>query len=135
MERDHLAGTKRQSHDDAEQYANPKRRGDGAGRVFANQVLRVLVLPAELVGPLFLRARTLEGVMEDGLGAQGAFVAVNNRVSQSVPHLHVHVVPRTRGDGLKGFFWPRTRYASDDDAQDMAARLAASYGEIAAATD
>jgi histidine triad (HIT) family protein len=65
--------------------------------------------------------------MEDELGAGGSFVAVNNRVSQSVPHLHVHVVPRTKGDGLRGFFWPRTRYENDDAAAEMAARLAAGY--------
>jgi histidine triad (HIT) family protein len=61
--------------------------------------------------------------MPAALGAQGSFVAVNNVVSQSVPHLHVHVVPRTKGDGLRGFFWPRTRYASDDEAEDYARRL------------
>ena len=59
------------------------------------------------------------------LGAQGSFVAMNNVVSQSVPHLHVHVVPRTKGDGLRGFFWPRTRYADDAEAQSYAERLAA----------
>ena len=88
-------------------------------------------LPAELVGPLFLRARTLQTVVEEGMGAQGAFVAVNNRVSQSVPHLHVHVVPRTKGDGLRGFFWPRTKYPSEADAAATAARLAVSYDELA----
>jgi len=88
-------------------------------------------LPTELVGPLFLRARTLQSVMEQATGAQGAFVAVNNRVSQSVPHLHVHVVPRTKGDGLRGFFWPRTKYASDAEAADTAFRLAASYDQLA----
>ena len=60
-----------------------------------------------------------------GLGAQGSFVAVNTVVSQSVPHLHVHVVPRTKGDGLRGFFWPRTTYASDQEAQEYAARVSA----------
>ena len=87
-------------------------------------------LPPEMVGPLFMRARTLQSVMETAMGAQGAFVAVNNRVSQSVPHLHVHVVPRTKGDGLRGFFWPRTKYESDDEAAATAARLAASYDEL-----
>jgi histidine triad (HIT) family protein len=62
--------------------------------------------------------------METVLGAQGSFVAINNRVSQSVPHLHIHVVPRTKGDGLRGFFWPRTKYASDDEAAAVARRLA-----------
>ena len=61
--------------------------------------------------------------MVDVLGAQGSFVAMNNTVSQSVPHLHVHVVPRTKGDGLRGFFWPRTEYDSDEHAADVAARL------------
>lgn len=80
-------------------------------------------LPAELVTPLFGRARQLASAMEDALGAAGSFVALNNRISQSVPHLHVHVVPRNRGDGLRGFFWPRTRYADADDAAAVAARL------------
>ena len=71
-------------------------------------------LPADLVGPLFSRVQRLARAMEDGLGAAGSFVACNNRVSQSVPHLHVHVVPRNRKDGLRGFFWPRRRY--DDEA-------------------
>ena len=61
--------------------------------------------------------------MGPALGAEGSFVAINNVVSQSVPHLHVHVVPRTKGDGLRGFFWPRTRYAAGE-AEDYAARLA-----------
>ncbi len=59
------------------------------------------------------------------MGAQGTFVALNNRVSQSVPHLHVHVVPRTKGDGLRGFFWPRGRYADDAEAETVAARIRA----------
>jgi histidine triad (HIT) family protein len=80
-------------------------------------------LPAELVGPLFLRVQQVSAAMPAALGAQGSFVAVNNVVSQSVPHLHVHVVPRTKGDGLRGFFWPRTRYASDDEAEEYARRL------------
>ena len=80
-------------------------------------------LPPDLVGPLFTRARRLAGAMEEGLGAQGSFVALNNRVSQSVPHLHVHVVPRTKGDGLRGFFWPRQRYGSDEEAEAVAERL------------
>ena len=61
--------------------------------------------------------------MAAGLGAQGSFVAMNNVVSQSVPHLHVHVVPRTKGDGLRGFFWPRTKYADDDERASYADRL------------
>ncbi|MGH2729661.1 MAG: HIT family protein [Actinomycetota bacterium] len=72
-------------------------------------------LPEELVGPLFTTARLLATVVEEAMAAEGSFVALNNRVSQSVPHLHVHIVPRRRKDGLRGFFWPRHRY--DDDAQ------------------
>jgi histidine triad (HIT) family protein len=80
-------------------------------------------LPAADAGLLFERVRALAGVMEAALGAQGSFVAVNNRVSQSVPHLHVHVVPRRRKDGLRGFFWPRTKYASDGEMAAVAARI------------
>jgi histidine triad (HIT) family protein len=70
-------------------------------------------LPTALLGPFFANVQLLARAMETGLGAEGSFVAVNNRVSQSVPHLHVHVVPRRRQDGLRGFFWPRQRYASE----------------------
>jgi len=82
-------------------------------------------LPPDVVGPLFERAQRLAAAVVEGLGAQGSFVAMNNVVSQSVPHLHVHVVPRTKGDGLRGFFWPRTRYDSDEHAADVAARVRA----------
>jgi len=70
-------------------------------------------LPRAIMGPFFANAQRLARAMETGLQAEGSFVAINNRVSQSVPHLHVHVVPRRRGDGLRGFFWPRGRYAND----------------------
>jgi histidine triad (HIT) family protein len=80
-------------------------------------------LPPDLVGPLFTRVQRLSGAVRPAFGAQGSFVAVNNIVSQSVPHLHVHVVPRTKGDGLRGFFWPRVKYASDAEAEDYAQRL------------
>ena len=80
-------------------------------------------LPPGLVEPLFLQVRRISAVMPAALGAQGTFVALNNTVSQSVPHLHVHVVPRTRGDGLRGFFWPRQRYSSDSEAAGYARRL------------
>ncbi|WCO66070.1 HIT family protein [Iamia majanohamensis] len=79
-------------------------------------------LPPEDVGPLFQRARRVAAAVVEILGAQGSFVALNNTVSQSVPHLHVHVVPRTKGDGLRGFFWPRTSYA-EGEADEVAARL------------
>ena len=71
-------------------------------------------LPDALVGPFFTAARAVAGAMTEVLGAQGSFVAMNNTVSQSVPHLHAHVVPRTKGDGLRGFFWPRVRYAEGE---------------------
>ncbi len=71
-------------------------------------------LPAELIGPLFANAQLLARAVEAGLQADGTFVAINNKVSQSVPHLHVHIVPRRRGDGLRGFFWPRQPYKDPD---------------------
>jgi histidine triad (HIT) family protein len=77
------------------------------------------------VGPLFSAARILSIAVEEVLGAEGSFVAVNNRVSQSVPHLHVHVVPRRRKDGLRGFFWPRATYADDSAREQVRARIAA----------
>lgn len=79
-------------------------------------------LPGALRDPFLATAQRLATAMREGLGAQGSFVAVNNTVSQSVPHLHMHVVPRTKGDGLRGFFWPRTRYA-DGEAATYAERL------------
>jgi histidine triad (HIT) family protein len=82
-------------------------------------------LPASLLPEYFTFVQRLSVAVESGLGAGGTFVAMNNKVSQSVPHLHTHVVPRTKGDGLRGFFWPRTRYASDTEAADYAARIAA----------
>ena len=80
-------------------------------------------LPPEGVGPLFEQVRLLSVAVPAALGAQGTFVALNNVVSQSVPHLHVHVVPRTKGDGLRGFFWPRQRYASEEEAAQYARRI------------
>lgn len=78
---------------------------------------------ADLLAPLFGAAQRLAVAVRDAMGAQGTFVAMNNVVSQSVPHLHVHVVPRTKGDGLRGFFWPRTKYASEDEAAEVARRI------------
>lgn len=85
-------------------------------------------LPQDLVDPLFGMSRRLAVAMETGLGAAGSFVGVNNRVSQSVPHLHVHVVPRNRKDGLRGFFWPRHKYDSADHAADVATKLREALG-------
>jgi histidine triad (HIT) family protein len=80
-------------------------------------------LPADLIQPLFTTAQKLCRAVETALQAQGTFVAVNNRISQSVPHLHIHVVPRRPKDGLRGFFWPRTRYASPEEAELVRVRL------------
>ncbi len=82
-------------------------------------------LPAGLRDPFLALAQRLATAMVDGLGAQGSFVAMNNTVSQSVPHLHLHVVPRTKGDGLRGFFWPRTKYRDDEERAGYAERLRA----------
>ncbi|HEV7396762.1 MAG TPA: HIT family protein [Pyrinomonadaceae bacterium] len=71
-------------------------------------------LPPKLVGPFFTNAQLLSKAVELALEAEGTFVAMNNRISQSVPHLHVHIVPRRRKDGLRGFFWPRQKYESED---------------------
>jgi len=89
-------------------------------------------LPPAAVGPLFQRVRLLSAAVPAALGAQGTFVAVNNVVSQSVPHLHAHVVPRTKGDGLRGFFWPRQRYASEDEAAEYARRIRDAVASVAA---
>ena len=77
----------------------------------------LLDLPDDLMQPLLATARSIAAAMGPALGAEGTFVAMNNVVSQSVPHLHVHVVPRSKGDGLRGFFWPRTKYADGEEAE------------------
>jgi histidine triad (HIT) family protein len=76
-------------------------------------------LPAKLIAPVFHNAQLLSRAVEKAMAAQGSFVAMNNRVSQSVPHLHVHIVPRRKGDGLKGFFWPRTKYPSQEEMSSV----------------
>jgi len=88
-------------------------------------VVTLADLPAAAVGPFFLRVQRISAIMPLALGCQGTFVAANNVVSQSVAHLHVHVVPRTKGDGLRGFFWPRQRYDSPEEAAGYAQRLRA----------
>ncbi len=88
-----------------------------------DHVLTLPDLPGSLRSPFLEAAQRLAQAMVDVLDAQGSFVAMNNTVSQSVPHLHMHVVPRTKGDGLRGFFWPRTKYADEQDAAAIAARL------------
>ena len=80
-------------------------------------------LDAPLRDDLFAQTQAVAAAVQDATGAQGSFVAMNNVVSQSVPHLHVHAVPRTKGDGLRGFFWPRRRYESEDAAEAVAASI------------
>lgn len=82
-------------------------------------------LPEALRDDFFALVQRISAAVVDALGAQGSFVAMNNTVSQSVPHLHCHVVPRTKGDGLRGFFWPRTRYADVAERDAWAQRVAA----------
>ena len=76
-------------------------------------------LPSDLIGSFFANAQLLSQAVELSVAAEGTFVAINNRVSQSVPHLHVHIVPRRRKDGLKGFFWPRHPYKSETEAIEI----------------
>ena len=90
----------------------------------------LLDLPPELVGPVFANVRLLAQALERGLGAEGTFVALNNRISQSVPHLHIHVVPRRRKDGLRGFFWPRTKYESDEQMREVGEILRSTLDEL-----
>jgi len=83
----------------------------------------LLELPRTLMEPLLFTVQRIARAMETGLSADGSFVAVNTKISQSVPHLHVHVVPRRKGDGLRGFFWPRTKYESDAEREGYAERI------------
>ncbi len=82
-------------------------------------------LEPDQVGPLFTMARMLAKAVRESMDAKGTFVAINNKVSQSVPHLHVHIVPRTKGDGLRGFFWPRTKYEDEEQMAAVAKRIRA----------
>jgi len=88
----------------------------------------IMDLPEELTAPLFNNARLLAGVVEEAMGSDGSFIAINNRVSQSVPHLHIHVVPRRKKDGLRGFFWPRQKYQSAAEMDSVRDRLRAAIG-------
>jgi histidine triad (HIT) family protein len=87
-------------------------------------------LPGPLVDPLFKNAQLLAHAMEEGLKADGTFVAINNRISQSAPHLHVHIVPRHKGDGLKGFFWPRQRYKDQEEILSIQNTLRSSIDRL-----
>ena len=87
-------------------------------------------LSTKIVGPYFEAAQLLSRVVESAMEAEGTFVAMNNRVSQSVPHLHVHVVPRRKKDGLKGFFWPRTKYKDEEEMNVVAQKIASALQEL-----
>jgi histidine triad (HIT) family protein len=88
-----------------------------------DHVVTLTDLPEPQVGPFFLRVQRVSAAVEHAMSADGSFVAMNNVVSQSVAHLHMHVVPRRRKDGLRGFFWPRVRYDSPEEQADVAARI------------
>lgn len=87
-------------------------------------------LPGPALAPLFSNAQALCRAIEHALSADGTFVAINNRVSQSVPHLHIHVVPRRMKDGLRGFFWPRSKYRDPDEAEAVRVAIQNSLGRL-----
>jgi histidine triad (HIT) family protein len=86
-------------------------------------------LPANLIGPFFGNAQRLASAVERAMQAGGSFVAINNRVSQSVPHLHVHIVPRKKGDGLRGFFWPRQKYRDEEQMRQVQSAIVDSLSQ------
>ena len=105
-------------HADDEHLAFLDHRPLFAGHVLVvprTHVETLVDLPAERVGPLFLLVQRISRAVELGLAADGIFNAINNRISQSVPHLHAHVIPRRKKDGLKGFFWPRYTYSGEEE--------------------
>ncbi len=115
-------------YQDERVYAFLDHRPVKKGHVLLVPRRHVSVLPdlaAEDLAGYFSVAQKLCMAVEQGLSAEGSFLGINNRVSQSVPHLHTHVIPRRRGDGLRGFFWPRTPYASDEELEDFRTRIAA----------
>jgi histidine triad (HIT) family protein len=117
--------------DDADVIAFLDARPVFKGHVLVAPRLHVPTLPdmpTAAVGPFFQHVQRISAVLPVALGCQGTFVAANNVVSQSVPHLHVHVVPRTKGDGLRGFFWPRLRYESEDETAQYAERIRSALG-------
>jgi histidine triad (HIT) family protein len=89
-------------------------------------------LPDSLLSSLFVNVRMLSAAVELGMRAEGTFIAANNRVSQSVPHFHVHIVPRTKGDGLKGFFWPRRKYKSAEEIGSVLSDLRVAIAKVRA---
>ncbi len=84
-------------------------------------------LPDRMLAPFLGQVRRASKALETGLGAEGSFVAINTRISQSVPHLHAHVMPRKKGDGMKGFFWPRRNYTGDSHRQETVEKLRAAF--------
>jgi histidine triad (HIT) family protein len=90
----------------------------------------IIDMPALLIAPLFTNARLIVHAMEVGLSAEGSFIAINNRVSQSVPHLHIHIVPRRKKDGLRGFFWPRSKYRDRDHIMEVQSGLRSAVARI-----
>ena len=95
-----------------------------------DHVETLVELPSKLVGPLFTAAQSLAQALPHALGGEGSFVAMNNRVSQSVPHLHIHIVPRRKKDGLKGFFWPRTKYKDEEEMKAVGKKISGSLQEL-----
>lgn len=89
-------------------------------------------LPAWLIKPFFSNVQLLATAIERGMNAEGTFVAINNRVSQSVPHFHAHIVPRRKGDGLKGFFWPRSKYHSTEQINEVLSALHTAIDQVRA---
>ena len=87
-------------------------------------------LPPSLVASLFANVQILAAAVELGMQAEGTFIAANNRISQSVPHFHIHIVPRRKGDGLKGFFWPRRKYGSSEDVAAVLTALRAAVPRV-----
>ncbi|WIM97294.1 HIT family protein [Actinoplanes oblitus] len=93
-------------------------------------VVQLVDLPAELLPGYFAFVQRVAAAVPGATGSTGTFVAMNNLVSQSVPHLHTHVVPRTKGDGLRGFFWPRHKYAGDEEAAEFAENIGKEYRRL-----
>lgn len=118
--------------DNADVVAFLDRRPVFKGHVLVvprEHVVTLTGLPDDLIVPVFAAARSMSAAVRVALGSAGSFVAMNNTVSQSVPHLHVHVVPRTKGDGLRGFFWPRVKYA-EGEMTEYADRLREALHEL-----
>lgn len=96
-----------------------------------NHVATLLELPEPMMGPLFTAVQRIGRAIEPALGAEGSFVATNNKISQSVPHLHVHVVPRRKKDGMRGFFWPRVKYSGEEEMAEVARAIREALGSRA----